>query len=273
MKTILTALAVIFIAVFALAPAANAAGLEPFGKIEISGGAEREERSSAGGRGTIEGLGVLPVFGNFGVQGTAHYVGGLGSRFGLSAGPLLGWDGGKVGAVVTYQHRTLRDNNFVHVIPSVALYLDQANLNLWYAQPISAAQRDGGHVQYGVNKLQATASYYPGSDWASFLRKDNVELTLGVQVNTFGGAGHEKLGGVGVGPVFGVSFLPMAGVAVNLVRGTIDNRSRYRVSSGLEFFSGRGSPTLKEVRRRYLEPNPDLPPSAGATPSTSGGEG
>jgi len=52
--------------------------------------------------------------------------------------------------------------------------------------------------------------------------------------------------------------LPMQGVAVNVVRGTFDSRSRYRVMSGLEFFFGRGTTTLKESRRKYLEPNNDL---------------
>jgi hypothetical protein len=45
---------------------------------------------------------------------------------------------------------------------------------------------------------------------------------------------------------------------VNLVRGTFDSRSRYRVTSGVEFFFARGNTTLKEARRKYLEPNQDL---------------
>jgi hypothetical protein len=261
MKILLTALAIFTISVFAFAPTANVAGLEPFGKVEVSGGAEKEQGSNAGGRGSIEALGVLPLIGNFGIQGLAHYMGGLGSRFGLTAGPLLGWDGGKIGLLVSYQYRTLRSNNFVHLIPSVAFYLDQANLNLWYAHPVSHAQRDGNHTEWGVNKVQATASFYAGSDWASFLRKDNVELTLGVQANSFAGGGNLQ---TGVGPVFGLSFLPMPGVAVNLFNGTFDSRSRYRVMSGLEFFFGRNTTTLKESRRKYLEPNHfDLQGAAG----------
>ena len=255
MKILLTALAIIGISVFAFAPTANVAGLEPFGKVELSGGAEKEQGSHAGGRFLSEGLGVLPLLGNFGIQGTASYMGGLGSRFGATAGPLVGWDGGKIGMLVSYQHRTLRDSDFVHLIPSVAFYLDQANLNLWYAHPVSHAQRDGNHTEWGINKVQATASFYAGSDWASFLRKDNVELTLGIQANSFAGGGNLR---TGVGPVFGLSFLPMPGVGVNVVRGTFDSRSRYRVMSGLEFFFGRGATTLKESRRKYLEPNQDL---------------
>jgi hypothetical protein len=40
-----------------------------------------------------------------------------------------------------------------------------------------------------------------------------------------------------------------------LFNGTFDSRSRYRVMSGLEFFFGRNTTTLKESRRKYLEPN------------------
>jgi hypothetical protein len=186
---------------------------------------------------------------------------------------VLGWDGGKIGGFVSYEHRGLLGSNFVHLIPSVVFYLDQANLNLWYAQPVTGAQRNGHHVEYGINKIQGTASFYPGSDWGLFLRRDNVELTLGVQGNTFAGAGASKLH-AGVGPVFGLSFLPMPAVGVNLFRGTVDSRGRYRVNSGLEIFYDRtGSTTLKAERRKYLDPNQDLPPSGGNKnhrPSTCG---
>jgi hypothetical protein len=265
MMKLLTALAISAIVVFTLASAAKAAAaLETFGKVEFSGGVEREPHVSAGGRGTVEALGVLPLMGNFGLQGSVHYVGGLGSRAGLSVGPLFAWDSGKVGGFVAYQHRGLRDSNFVHLVPSMAFYLDQMNFSLWYAHPVTGAQRGGHRVEYGVNKIQGTASYYPGSDWASFLRKDNVEFMLGVQANTFAGAGHQQLGGTGVGPVFGISFLPMRGVTVNLVRGTFDNKGRYKVASGLElFYDAKGSTTLKDARRKYLEPNTDMPAAGG----------
>lgn len=247
---------------FAVAPAAKAAALEPFGKVELSGGAEREPRTPAGGRGTVEALGVLPFTQNFGIQASGHYVGGLGSRAGFSAGPIFGWDSGKFGVFGAYQHRGLRGNDFVHVIPSFAWYLPQVNFSVWYAHPVNGRQTGGDRVEYGVNKLQATASFYPGSDWA-FLRKDNAELTIGVQANTFAGPGHNKLGGTGVGPVLGLSFLPVPNIVVNLVRGTYDSRSRYKVSSGLDFFWGRNTVTLKDARRRYLEPNTDIPAAAG----------
>jgi hypothetical protein len=57
-------------------------------------------------------------------------------------------------------------------------------------------------------------------------------------------------------------------VGVNVVRGTFDSQSRYRVMSGLEFFFGRGATTLKESRRKYLEPNQDLLIGAASSSST-----
>jgi hypothetical protein len=241
-----------------------AAFLEPFGKVELSAGGEKEAHASAGGRFTMEGLGVLPLMGNFGVQGSLHYVGGLGSRVGFNLGPVLGWDGGKVGAFIAYQHRGLRGANFVHLIPSIAIYLPQANLNLWYAQPTSGAQRGGDRVEYAVNKLQGTASFFNSTEWLPYLKKDNAEILLGLQVNTFAGAGHGKVGGAGFGPVAGASFLAMPGVTVNLLRLNFDHKSRFRVNTGLEFFfDPKGNTTLKEARRKYLEPNSDAPSEGG----------
>ena len=245
-------------------PVHAAAFLEPFGKVELSGGGEKEAGAHAGGRFTMEGLGVLPLMGNFGVQGALHYVGGLGSRVGFNLGPVLGWDGGKVGAFLAYQHRGLRGTNFWHLIPSMAIYLPQANLNLWYAHPTSGASRGGHRVEYGINKLQGTASFFNSTEWLPFLKRDNAEILLGLQVNTFAGAGHGKMGGAGFGPVAGASFLVMPGVAVNLLRLNFDHKSRFRVGTGLEFFvDPKGNTTLKEARRKYLEPNWEGPQSVG----------
>ena len=272
MKRLLTALAIAGIFVLTLTASAKAAPfLDQFGKVELSAGGEKEAGAHSGGRFTMEGLGVLPLMGNFGVQGALHYVTGLGSRVGFNLGPVFGWDGGKVGAFISYQHRGMRGTDFVHVIPSIAIYLPQANLNLWYAQPTSGAQRGGHRVEYAINKLQGTASFFAGSDWwAPYLKKDNVELLLGLQVNSFAGAGQSKAGGTGFGPVAGASVLVLPGVAVNLLRLTFDHHSRYRVATGLEFFfDPKGNTTLKDERRKYLEPNFEGPGS-GAEVSSNG---
>lgn len=254
MRFVASLLSMTFIFVFLLAPTANVAALDPVGKITISGGAEREDGNPAGGRGTIELLGVLPLTELLGLQGIGHYVGGQGSRFGLSLGPILGWNWGKAGLFVNYQNRSLRDNNFVHIRPWVAFYLDQANVNLWYSQPVSSPQRSRTTVEYGINQIQGTLSYFPAMDLASFMRKDNLELTLGLQVNTFAGAGRHNLDSAGVGPVWGLAFMPTQNVVVNLFRATADNRSRYKVESGIQIYFSKDTPTLKDLRRRSLDP-------------------
>lgn len=250
--------------IFLTAQRAELAGPEPLLKLSVLGGAEREENAPAGGRATIELLGVLPLTKIIGLQGVVHYVGGRGSRYGLSLGPIFSWDKGKAGTFVNYQHRTLRDNNFVHVRPSLAFYLDQANLSLWYSHPVSSPQRSRKSIEYGINQIQGTVNYFPPMDLASFMRKDNLELTLGLQVNTFAGAGRSELEGAGVGPVWALAFMPIQGVVVNLFRATIDNRSRYRVASGIQLFFNKGEPTLKELRRKSLAPNLDAPGGGGS---------
>jgi len=241
------------------APRAELAGIEPVGKLSVEGGAEKEEGSVAGGRVTLGALGVMPLVGNFGLQSRAHFVGGSGGRYGLSAGPLFSWGSGKAGIFVAYQHRNFNSNNFVHIRPSIAFYLPQANINLYYSHPVSDPQRDGGvfvdrRIQYGINHLVGTFNYFPGFDLASFMRKDNVEFMLGIQGNSFGGAGSHNLQS-GVGPVFGFAFMPMKGWEINVVKATIDNHGRYRVVSGIAFYFDKIGASLKELRRRYLEPN------------------
>ena len=260
-------LMLIFVAFLLTAYPAYSQPLEPFGKIELMGGGEREAHESSGGRFTMEGQGVLPLTGNFGVQGALHYVGGLGSRVGFNVAPVFAFDGFKAGAFLSYQHRGLRGTDFVHLIPSVAFYLPQMNINAWYSHPVTGRQSGGHRSEYGINRLQTTASFFAPTDWwGPYLRRDNVELIGGLQVNTFAGAGHGKLGGTGVGPVLGLAMLPMPGVAVNLVRATFDHKGRYRVSTGLEFFfDPKGNTSLKEMRRKYLEPNQDGPQGGGET--------
>jgi hypothetical protein len=95
------------------------------------------------------------------------------------------------------------------------------------------------------------------------MRKDNLELTAGLQANTFAGAGNGKLTGAGIGPVLGVAFMPVQNLVVNLFRVTGDSRDRYRVDSGIQLFFEKGTSTLKELRRNSLEPNRDAPGAIG----------
>lgn len=255
-------LATVALSILTMTSRAELAGVEGVGKASISVGAEKEAGAPAGARGTGEILGVVPFGQNFGMQGVASYVGGRGSRFGLSAGPIFDFGSGKAGLFLAYQHRTFKSNNFLHLRPSVSFYLPQANINLFYSHPVSSPQRDSGGAEYGINQLQGTFSYFPGTDLASFMTKDNAEFTLGLQANSFGGAGSGKIPN-GVGPVFGFAFKPTQMLEVNLLKGTIDHHGRYRVQTGLAFYFNHGNATLKELRRRYLEPNA-FAPNAGA---------
>lgn len=261
-KNRLCSLAVVTVAILFWASRAELAGIEPVGKLSVEGGAEKEEGTAAGGRLSLGAMGVMPIVGDFGLQARAHYVGGQGSRFGLSAGPLFAWGSGKAGLFVAYEHRTFNSNNFVFLRPAVSFYLPQANINLYYSHPISSPQRDSQslgifnyqRVQYGANQLAGTFNYFPGFDLAPFLTKDNLELMIGIQGNSFGGVGSDNLRG-GVGPMFGIAFMPVKGWEVNLVKGSIDNHGRYRVVSGVSFYFDKIGASLKALRRRYLEPN------------------
>ncbi len=284
MRMIVRALLVVGALVFALPVNGFSADLEWLGILSGFGGAERESipgkiptsssfpsESSfgkAGGRGTLQALGVIP-FGSFGVQASFQYVGGQGSRLGTTFGPLYDFTAGKAGLFATYQHRTFGDANLWWLEPGVDWYLPQINLSLRYIQPLSSPQTSGSRrcgtddrcviKQIAVNRLQATASYFP-PDFLS-LGKDNLELTGGVQVNSFIGP---RVRGAGVGPVFGISMMPAQNVELQLVKGTVDNRSRYEIQTGLRIFFGKSmpstspatSPSLKELRRKYMEASP-----------------
>ena len=267
MKQLVASLVLAIVTVYSWGATGEAAGIEPLGRVEVFGGAEKEAGASAGGRGGIELLGVIPLTERLGMQSVGHYVGGSGSRFGLSAGPVYDFGSVKAGFFTAYQYRSHNDNHFVHLRPSVTFYMPQANINLFYSHPVSSPQRDRGSVEDGINHLQATFNYFPAAELASFMRKDNVELTLGLQANSFAGAGSGKVPN-GVGPVFGFSFMPAQNFEVNLVKAAIDHHGRYRVGVGLSFNFSKGTPTLKEIRRRYLEPN-FFSPNGAASSSNS----
>jgi hypothetical protein len=258
-------------------PIANVAEIEPFGMFSAMIGAERETGEPNGhdvGRGgprvTFGGLGVLPFYlQNFGLQSSVHYVGGQGSRFNASAGPVYGWAGGKSGIFLDYQHRALRSSDFFWIQPALALYFDQMNVNLSYHQPISGRQtrfRDGPDydiVEVATSRAQGTVSYFLPMD-TFIARKDNIEITFGLQINSFAGHDANKIRSVGVGPVIGASVMPWQNLEVNLFRVTADNRSRYQVNSGVQyFFTAANNQSLKEMRRKYLEAGPG--PVAGYT--------
>jgi hypothetical protein len=282
MKLLASALAIV-LAVVLWAPKGGAAEIETFAYVSASVGAERETgtpwgRNSgnvgrAGGRGGIEALGMLPfAVQNLGLQGSLQYVGGLGSRFGVSAGPVYGWAGGKAGVFVNYQHRTLRDSDFLWITPAVALYYGQMNVNVSYTQPVSSPQKtqafDIKRVDVPTNRLQGTVSYFPTFDLGALNvitgnKKNNLELTAGLQINTFGGPFRHEVQSAGVGPIVGMAVMPWQNVEVNVFKVTFDNRSRYSYESGVRVFFGKDNTSLLDWRHKYLDAGPK--PVAGFT--------
>jgi hypothetical protein len=288
---------VLVVGLFCVLPSkANSADIEWLGILSGFGGAERETIlkqgplrpagvapcfvavcgfpgnngvGQAGGRGSAQALGVIPLWGPVGIQTSFNYTGGAGSRFATTFGPLYDFTAGKVGLFASYQHRTQNGDNFWWVEPALDLYLDQVNISLRYLQPVSSVQNsttavvgDGNDIlqrNMAINRVQGTASYFP-PDFLS-LGKDNLEITGGVQVNSFAGP---HVGATGVGPVFGLSMMPFQNVELTLIRGTVDNRSRYEVQTGLRIYFGKSlpsispatSPSLKELRRKYMEASP-----------------
>ena len=110
-------------------------------------------------------------------------------------------------------------------------------------------------MHHAVNQLQATWSYFPP---ASFIGvgggPNNLELTAGLQVNSFAGAGSGNLR-AGVGPVGGIALKPWQNVEIQLIKGTFDNRNRGIFQTGIQvYFGTRGNESLKDLRRKYLEP-------------------
>jgi hypothetical protein len=83
-----------------------------------------------------------------------------------------------------------------------------------------------------------------------------LELTFGLQVNSFSGPSVGHISGAGVGPVFGLAVMPWQNLEVTLVKGTVDNRSRYQVNSGLRYFFANAGGSLKELRRKYMDVGP-----------------
>jgi hypothetical protein len=68
-----------------------------------------------------------------------------------------------------------------------------------------------------------------------FYPSENIELNAGALVNSFAGPDRNE-SGTGVGGVAGASFRVSESVILNLVQGQMDSRSRYRVTSGVQFF-------------------------------------
>jgi len=257
---------------------ADVAPVEWLGRITGMGGAtseswrrKNEAAGSAHGLGYAEALGVIPLFGPLGLQLQASYDGGNGHRFDASGGPIFDFGMGKAGVFMQGQYRlSPADKHQSHefnrirnwwITPALSLYdiIPGTNIDIWYRQPLTGEYQrfsqccsDGerGVRLYPYSQTRLAVNFFPATP---FLAKDNLELTLGVQLNGLSGPAHENVA-LGVGPVFGMAFMPLPALEVTLFKAAIDNHNRYRVTSGVQFYLARGNQTLLQLRRKYLEP-------------------
>ena len=293
MKKLTSALLGLLLLGFMRPSVANVADVDWLGRLSILGGAESEtwkrKDSALGGAshgfGYIEGLAVIPVLPWLGIQMNLNYQpsGDATPRVGGSIAPIIGWSGGmmgsggKAGFFFTDQFRMYpprfegqsRQHNFWWIGPSLALYdlLPNTNTDVWLRVPVSSSSvnrtcvvgcDDTDKLFFPVGQLKAAVNWFPGPTPIS--TKDNLELTLGIQVNGIAGVGQTNVGS-GIGPVFGAALMPWQNVEVQLVKAAMDNHNRYRVTSGFQmYFDTSKNSTLLQLRRKYLEPT-NLPGS------------
>ncbi len=219
---------------------AGAADLKTVGGISLFGGAEKDSGMAASGIGGLNGLGLLPLTKDLGLQGSMSFAGGQGFRFGLNAGPVLNFNSGKAGLFVDYSYWAREGFNYVGLRGSGGYYFGNFDALLSYSQPVSSVQHSGGKTMTGINELHALLRFYPTNE---------IELNGGFLVNSFAGPQHGDNGGTGVGGSFGASFKLFDPIVINLVQAKIDDRARYSVTSGIEFIYG--SP-LQEWLREYI---------------------
>jgi hypothetical protein len=92
-----------------------------------------------------------------------------------------------------------------------------------------------------INELKAVGRFYP---------TENFEFNIGALVNSFAGVDRNETG-TGVGGVAGASFRVFDSLILNLFQGQMDSRSRYRVTSGVQYFWSPAKITTKEeIRNR-----------------------
>jgi hypothetical protein len=242
---------VLFFSTF-LPSAVHAVDLKPVGRITAFGGAERVPDNSASGIGGVDGLGLVPVGKNVGLQGGLFLSGGQGFKVGVNAGPVLNFDSGKLGLFVDYEHRAREDFNYVGIRGIGGYYFNRFDALLSYSQPVSSVHRFDNRKIAGINELHGVLRFYPTNE---------IEINGGFLVNSFAGPDRHDNGGTGVGGSFGASFKLFDPIVIQLVQAKIDNRERYRVTSGIEIIWG--SP-LQEFLREHLS----LPSSIGGAGSS-----
>ena len=258
---------------------ANVAGIDWLGRVTALGGAEgeswRRKEGALGGDahalGLFEGMGVIPITPMFGLQMNGGVGGGNSFNMHFQGGPIVDFGMGKAGVFwgtqvrkyapaaledgVLGRHNRIAWSNWARF--ATAFYLPGTNIDLWMAQPFGGANRftvrGGDHAGkriIALSEARAVVNFFP-----PILMRDNVELSLGVHINGFSGPDNRDKGvPMGVGPVAGMAIMPVQNLEVQLFKASIDNRNRYRVTSGVQWYFNRAPATLLQLRRMYLEP-------------------
>jgi len=263
LSILLSVSTVVFLGVSTTSRSEEVNEVNPLASINFYGGAERGINTSAGPLGGTELLGVVPLIGNFGFQSSLGWEGGNDVfRTLVGGGPLYSYSSGKFGLFVQYEYKqtplakvssedppkSVQDrggtrNNFIFLRGVWAHYFDTFDFVLSYVQPVyhiqnsSALEFNHSRAAAGLvpcvpkkdltmNVLSAILNFYPTPD---------IQLNGGFLVNSFAGPTRNE-SGTGVGGSFGASYRIIGPMVVNLVQGQFDSRSRYRVSSGIQFF-------------------------------------
>lgn len=236
--------------IFSPVATGKAAEMQPVMSVNLFGGAERGNEDHAGAIGGGEILGLLPLGGPFGLQGSLLNQGGNGGyRLGASLGPVFAYSSGKVGLFGDYIHHNRGDDNFLYLRGVWSHYFDSFDLVLSYSQPVNSVQHsrvtvidkdlDGGECTPdgrpfrrrtvrrsvpAINELKGIVRYYP---------TPKTEINGGLLVNSFAGPGHRDPG-TGFGGVFGFAFQALDWLIIRPIQGQMDTRERYRITSGVE---------------------------------------
>lgn len=271
-------------------PAARA-DVNPLIGVNLFGGAERGTDSKAGGIGGVELFGTAPFSRDWGFQGSLGYIGRDNSqRVGVSGGPIFSYSRGKVGLFVDYEYkhsdlasinpalaflrdRGGQDNHFIFIRGSWAHYFDSFDFILSYTQPVHKVQNSTA-LQFNaavappcfpkhdltINELRGVLRFYPTA---------STEINGGMMVNSFAGPTRNE-SKTGVGGILGASWQITGPFILNLFQAQMDSRSRYRVTSGLQFaWSPGSSSTARDKPMRETAAIAMLDSSAAGSSGTS----
>jgi hypothetical protein len=220
------------------------------------------------GLGGFELFGVLPLSRQFGLQGGYGFTGQEdGYRLGASLGPLYDYSSGKLGLFVDYEYRKeplgeirsnivsrrFRENryqNFIFLRALWAHYFQNFDLVMSYTQPVHEIQESSAtdwdprrtpacfpKKAYTINELRGVVRFYPTS---------RLEVNTGMLVNSFAGP-DRNVTGTGVGGIFGLHYGITDNIILNIVQAHGDSRSRFRATSGIQFF---WSPASAQKQKR-----------------------